>query len=84
MLAYQTVCYYRLKRVGSAIGKSHTTGQVYIFHIQLLYYDNIALLRYNRWKASDNIRQLIDTRVIQVRKYVYKPYRHWHAFKHDR
>ena len=26
----------------------------------VLYYDNIVLLRYNRWRASDNIRELYD------------------------
>ena len=28
-----------------------------ISHQVVLYYDNIVLLRYNKWKASDNTRQ---------------------------
>ena len=28
--------------------------------------------------------EYIDTRVTQVRKNVFKPHRHWHAFKHHR
>ena len=36
MLAYQTVCYYGLKRVGSAIWKSYKRV-VQAFHIELCY-----------------------------------------------
>ena len=61
MLSYQTVCYYGLKRVGIRDSEELYNGlSVNISHSVVLYYDNIVLLRYNRWKASGNIRQLDD------------------------
>ena len=61
MLAYQPVCYFGLKRVGSAIRKSAITDKEQTFHTKscyTMYYDNNVSLRYNKWKASDNTRQL--------------------------
>ena len=40
--------------------ESYNGLSVNISHPVVLFYDNIVLLRHNRWKASDNIRQLDD------------------------
>ena len=59
MLAYQPVFYYGLKRVGVRDLEEYYNGlSAYISHQVVLYYNNIVLLRYNKWKASDNTRQL--------------------------
>ena len=49
MLAYQTVCYYGLKRVGVRdLEESYNALSVNISHPVVLYNDNIVLLTYNR------------------------------------
>ena len=59
MLAYQPVCYFGLKRVGVRDLEEWYNGlSANISHQVVLYYDNIVLSRYNKWKASDNTRQL--------------------------
>ena len=58
-LAYQPVCYYGLKRVGFRDLEEYNNGlSAHISHQVVLYYDNIVLLRYNKWKVSDNTHQL--------------------------
>ena len=53
--------YYGLKRVGVRdLEVSYNGLSVNISQPVELYYDNIVLLRYNRWQACDNIRQLDD------------------------
>ena len=59
MLAYQPVYYFGLKRVGVLDFEECHNGLIAnISHQVVLYYDNIVLTRYNKWKASDNSRQL--------------------------
>ena len=59
MLAYQPVCYYGIKTVEVRNLEEYYNGlSANISHQVVLYYDNIVLLRYNKWKASDNTRQL--------------------------
>ena len=59
MLTYQPVCYYVLKRLGVRDFEEYYNGlSANISYQVVLYYDNIVLLRYYKWKASDNIRQL--------------------------
>ena len=49
MLAYQPVFYYGLKRVGVR-DLDYNGLSANISHQVVLYYDNIVLLRYNKWK----------------------------------
>ena len=59
MLAYQPVCYYGLKTVGVRNFEEYYNGlSGNISHQVVLYHDNIVLLRYTKWKASGNTRQL--------------------------
>ena len=55
MLAYQPVFYYGLKRVWVRDLEEYYNGlSANISHQVVLYYDNIVLLRYNKWEASGN------------------------------
>ena len=59
MLAYPPVLYYGLKRVGMRDLEESCYGlNANISYQVVFYYYNIVLLRYNKWKASDNTRQL--------------------------
>ena len=59
MLAYQPVFYYGLNRVGVRDLEEYYYGLSAIISQQVvLHYNNIVLLRYNKWKVSENIRQL--------------------------
>ena len=61
MLAYQPVCYYGLKKAGVRDFEECYNGLVQTFHTKLCcIMIIIVLLRYNKWKASDNTRQLDD------------------------
>ena len=59
MLAYQPLWYYGLKMVGVRnLEEYYNRLSANVSHQVVLYYDNIVLLRYNKWKASYNTRQL--------------------------
>ena len=64
MLAYQPVCYnYDLNTIGVRNFEEYYNGlSANILHQVVLYYDIIVLLRYNKWKASDNTRQLDNSK----------------------
>ena len=53
--------YYGLKRVGVRDLEEYYNGlSANISHQVVLYYDNIVLLRYNKWKASDKFTRQLD------------------------
>ena len=59
MLAYQPVCYFGLKRVRVRdLEECYNELSANISQHVVLYYDNIVLLRYTKWKPCDNTRQL--------------------------